>query len=231
MAQPGLHALLAVATRKTFSPRRWFALGLAFGSLIPDADLYAQAFAFVARGMAPATADRLFHRTFTHSLFFALALWAACYAASWVRGGDGLRTFGAGLALGVALLHTAVDVLTWFDGVGVLWPIWEVNLWAGVHVPEVTGKLLGAGNFYACAAYLASLGWLARRAHTRADYLPRLWLYTLVNLALGIVFTALAFGLPTLAFLGYGAVAFLGFAYPNALWVTWQMRGVLETDS
>jgi hypothetical protein len=53
MPQPGLHAILALATRRKSAMRRWFALGLVFGALLPDADSYPQAYAIVVRGWTP----------------------------------------------------------------------------------------------------------------------------------------------------------------------------------
>ena len=103
MPQPAVHAILALATRKTFSIKRWFAFGLIFGSLIPDADGYPQAFAILVQGMDAAKAETIYHRTLTHSLYFALGALALFYLISLVKGGRELRIFGLGLATGMAL--------------------------------------------------------------------------------------------------------------------------------
>jgi len=228
MPQPGLHAVLALATRKTFSRRRWFALGLVFGSLIPDADSYPQAFAIIARGMDPRTAEAIYHRTFTHSLFLALAVGVVFYSISLLRGGTALRTFGAGLAVGIAVLHSLVDIFAWFDRVGILWPFWSVNLWSWLTLPEIVGKLLRAGNFWAFAGYFAYLAAVASRTGTNRAYLPRLRRYTYAQLALAVLFTVLAFALPARTYNIPDGAAFLFLAYPNALWVTWRMREAIE---
>jgi membrane-bound metal-dependent hydrolase YbcI (DUF457 family) len=228
MAQPGLHAILALATRKTFSKQRWFALGLTFGALIPDADSYPQAFAILLSRMDPIQAEEIFHRTLTHSLFFALAVGLAFYLVSLVRGGPALRTFGWGLATGIAVLHILVDIFTWFDGVGILWPFWSINLWAWLTLPEVVKNLIRAGNFLAFAAYFAYLAAIARRSPANLHYLPRLRLYTYAQLGLGVVFTALAFVLSAKTYNLLDGAVFLFLAYPNALWVTWRMRETIE---
>ena len=228
MPQPGLHALLALAVRKRLSARRWFALGLVFGSLLPDADGYPQAFAILVQKMDAQAAEALYHRTFTHTLFFPLAVVIALYLISLVRGGGALRVFGYGLAVGMALLHSVVDILGWFDGVGLLWPVWSVNLWGWLDLPDLVLKLLRAGNFWAFAGYFAYLSALARKAGTNADNLPRLRRFTYAQLALAIIFTGLAFVLPFKTYnLPDGAV-FLLLAFPNALWVTWWMRETIE---
>jgi membrane-bound metal-dependent hydrolase YbcI (DUF457 family) len=228
MAQPGLHAVLALATRNTFSTRRWFALGLVFGALFPDADAYPQAFAIILGGMDPQWADDVFHRTFTHSLFFVLFLVIAIYLISLVRGGEKLRSFGFGAIVGIVVLHIFVDIFVWFDSVGILWPFWSIDLWDWVTLPETVQNLLRAANFYAFAAYFAYLAILARRARTDTDYLPRLRLYTYGQLGVGIVFTVLAFALSASIYNFADGAVFLLLAYPNAFWVTWRMRETVE---
>ena len=228
MPQPGLHAILALAARKRLSARRWFALGLVFGSLLPDADSYPQAFAILVQKMDAQAAEAIYHRTFTHTLFFPLALVVLLSLISLVRGGQALRIFGYGLAVGMALLHSLVDIFAWFDGVGLLWPVWSVNLWSWLTLPEDVTNLLRAGNFWAFAAYFAYLAALARRAGTNAVYLPRLRRYTYAQLAFAAIFTVLAFLLPLKTYnLPDGAV-FLLLAFPNVVWVTWQMRETIE---
>ncbi len=228
MPQPGLHAILALATRKTFSKQKWFALGATFGALLPDADGYAQAFAVLVQKMEPALAEAIFHRTLTHSLFFAAGLALVFYLISLARGGESLRNFGFGLAVGIAVLHSFVDIFAWFDGVGLLWPIWSVNLWSGVELPEIVKNLLRSGNFIAFALYFGYLATLARRAQSNSDYLPRLRVYTYIQAGLAIVFTIFAFIATEKAYNIPDGVAFLFFAYPNVLWVTWRMRDTIE---
>jgi len=228
MPQPGLHAVLALATRNSFSKQHWFALGLTFGALLPDADGYPQAFAVLVGKMDPIQAEAIYHRTLTHSLFFALAVGLAFYLVSLVRGGRSLRTFGWGMATGIALIHIFVDIFAWFDGVGILWPLWSINLWGWVTLPEVVKNLLRAGNFLAFAAFFAYLAALARRAQTDISYLARLRLYTYIELGLGILFTVLAFMLSVKTYNIPDGAIFLFWAYPNALWVTWKMRETIE---
>jgi membrane-bound metal-dependent hydrolase YbcI (DUF457 family) len=224
MPQPGLHAVLALATRNSFSRRPWFTLGLTFGALLPDADSYPQAFAIIIGRMNPVEAEAIFHRTLTHSLFFALAAGIAFYLASLRRGGQPLRIFGWGLATGIAVIHIFVDIFAWFDGVGILWPLWSINLWAWLSLPEIVTNLLRAGNFLAFAAFFAYLTILARQARTDLDYLPRLRLYMYIQLGLGLLFSGSAFILSAQAYNISDGALFLFWAYPNALWVTWQMK-------
>ena len=228
MPQPGLHAVLALAARGKISTERGFAVGLALGSLIPDIDSYPQAVAVLAGGMDPAEAEAIFHRTLTHSVFFALALLAGFTLAGYASRRRGLRWFGYGLTIGVLLFHIAPDVFLWFDGVGIFWPLGSVNLWSRVALPEVAVNLLRAANFWAFALYFTYLASVARKAGADADYLPRLRWYLYVQLALGVVFMALGFALPFKTYNTLDGVAFLFWAYPNALWVTWRMRRAIE---
>jgi len=127
------------------------------------------------------------------------------------------------------VLHILPDVFAWFDGVGILWPFWSINLWSWLTLPEIVQKLLRAGNFFAFAAYFYYLILLARRASSNGAYLPRLRLYTFLQAGLGLVFTVLAFLLSTASYNTPDGALFLFWAYPNALWVTWRMKDTIES--
>jgi LexA-binding, inner membrane-associated putative hydrolase len=228
MPQTGLHAALALATRKTFSKQRWFALGLTFGALTPDADSYPQAFAIILGKMDPLKAQEIFHRTLAHSLLFALAVGVGFYIVSLASGAPSLRKFGLGMATGIAALHIFVDIFAWFDAVGILWPLWSLNLWSWFTTPEVMKNIIRSGNFLAFAGYFAYLAVIARRANTNTSYLSRLRLYTYAQVGLGVVFLVLAFFLSAKAYNLPDGTAYLFLAYPNALWVTWRMRETIE---
>ena len=172
MPQPGIHAVLALATRKTFSKKRWFAFGLVLGALLPDLDGYAQAYGFLVQGISNEAAAAIYHRTLTHSLFFAAAIALLFYLLSLWRGNAELNYLGLGMATGIALLHSFVDIFAWFDGVGLLWPIWQINLWSGVIVSESVARLLRSANFLAFGWYFAYLLSLAGRVGMDRAYLP-----------------------------------------------------------
>jgi membrane-bound metal-dependent hydrolase YbcI (DUF457 family) len=227
MPQPGLHAVLALATRNGFSRQQGFALGLTFGALLPDADGYPQAAAIIIGRMDPVEAEAIFHRTLTHSLFFAVAVGVVFYILSVLYRSRPLRIFGWGLATGIAVIHIFVDIFAWFDGVGILWPLWSINLWSWLALPAIITNLLRAGNFLAFAAFFAYLAVLARQAKTNTGYLPRLRLYTYIQLGLGLLFTGLAFIMPATAYNIADGTLFLFWAYPNALWVTWRMQNTI----
>lgn len=120
MPHPGFHAAIALSVRKTFSTKQWFALGLVFGSMLPDADSYPQAFAILVRGMEPHAAEAVFHRTFTHTLFFPAAVALIFLLIYAFKRDVSLLNFGLGMATGSAVLHSLVDILGFFDGVGLL---------------------------------------------------------------------------------------------------------------
>jgi membrane-bound metal-dependent hydrolase YbcI (DUF457 family) len=224
MPQPGIHAALALATRKTFSSKPWFALGLVFGALLPDLDGYAQAFGTIVQKLDADTAEALYHRTLTHSLFFALGLWLVFFIIYLLRRNRNLFNFGSGMALGIALLHIFVDIFAWFDGVGILWPFWSINIWRWLTLPQIVKNLLRAGNFLAIGIYFVYLLSIARRGGTDQSYQPRLRFYTYAQFAVGIVFTVLALTLPAGLYNILDGAFFLFLAYPNAFWVTWRMK-------
>jgi len=224
MPQPGLHAVVALASKRWFPKKPMLATGLVFGSLVPDLDGYAQAVAVLLK-VNPAEAEATYHRTLTHSLFTALAIGLLFQVVGAIRSSDRTRWFGIGLMVGMAVFHGLLDILAWFDGVGILWPVKSVNLWQSVHLSELVTNLLRAGNFLAFAAYFF---YFLKLAKEESPYLRRLRTYTILQLGIGIVMTVLAVTIPakTYGFLDGGIL--LLWAYPNALWVTWKMKDTIE---
>ena len=227
MPQPGLHGLFALGVLRLRPAPRGFALGLMAGALLPDLDTYPQGIAVVL-GMDPARAEAVFHRTLTHSLFFAIGVALALAGSARLRGDRAQMAFAGGWLLGSVGLHILPDLLAWFDGVGILWPLWSVNLWAGVALPHPVPNLLRAMNFYAFAAYLFAMGKEARRRGMDRRGLISLRKEVKVQLGLGALFTPLALLLPTSQYNLLDGAAFLLWAYPRVLWITWRMRSVIE---
>jgi len=228
MPHPGFHGVLALAARKTFSTKHWFALGLAFGSMIPDADGYPQAVAIMAQGMDPHVAEAIFHRTFTHTLFFPLAIALIFWLIYLFKRDQTLLNFGLGMATGSAILHSLVDILGFFDGVGLLWPIWSINLYANVQLTDHQVQMLRSVNFLAFTLYFWYLLGIAKKANTNGGYIPRLRSYMYIQAALFVVFFALTFVLPFKTYNTVDGAVFLFLAFPNVLWATWKMRDTIE---
>jgi len=229
MPQPGLHGLFALSVLRLRPAPRGFALGLMAGALLPDLDTYPQGVAVVL-GMDPARAEALFHRTLTHSLFFAIGVALVLAGSARLRGDRARMAFAGGWLLGSVGLHILPDLLAWFDGVGILWPLWSVNLWASVVLPDPVQNLLRAANFCAFAAYLFLLGKEAQRRGMGERELASLRKEVKVQLGFGALFTPLAFLLPASQYNFLDGAAFLLWAYPRVLWITWRMRSVVEGD-
>jgi len=228
MPHPGFHGVIALAARKAFSKKHWFALGLVFGSMIPDADGYPQAFAIMAQGMDPHLAEATFHRTFTHTLFFPLAILLIFLLIYLFKRDLNVLSFGLGLGAGSAILHSLVDILGFFDGVGLLWPFWSINLWSGVELTDHQVQMLRSVNFLAFTLYFWYLLAIAKRANTNAEYTPRLRIYLIAQAVLFVVFFTLTFVLPFNIYNTIDGAVFLFLAFPNVLWVTWKMRKTIE---
>ena len=157
MAQAGIHGMVGTAVRRWTPNQTWLPLGIVVGSLLPDLDNLAVAFATLTQRPT----DGL-HRTFTHSLFTVAALIVGFYIVELLTGRTKWRNLGLGLGIGV-LLHILLDRLIWFNGVAILWPLssW-INLWADVSPPEWFAKLLLPLEFLFLALFFLLL---ARRAH------------------------------------------------------------------
>ncbi|MCI0521209.1 MAG: metal-dependent hydrolase [Chloroflexi bacterium] len=188
MPQAGMHALVGAAMRRITPPREWLLLGVILGSMFPDLDNYAVA---VATLMGRDTHG--LHRTFTHSVFTILTALIFFYLIGGVRRQPRWTNLGVGFAAGIGL-HILLDLLIWFNGVEVLWPLGGlVNLWEGISPPEWFARLLDPAEFLFAFLYFAWLAKTARARRTDAQFLPMLRRWTIAMLILLVVFTPLAF--------------------------------------
>ncbi|MDH4135113.1 MAG: metal-dependent hydrolase, partial [Anaerolineae bacterium] len=157
MAQAGIHSIVGTAVRKWTPDRVWLMLGIVFGNMLPDADNLAVAVATVT-GLP----TEGLHRTFTHSLFTVAVVVIAFYIVAWATKRPRWGNLGLGLGIGI-LMHILLDLLIWFNGVEILWPIpsW-VNLWSNVTPPEWWSKLMMPAEFLFFALFFVLLDVTAR---------------------------------------------------------------------
>jgi membrane-bound metal-dependent hydrolase YbcI (DUF457 family) len=217
MAQAGIHSTLAVAVRKWTPDRTWLMLGILLGSMLPDADNLAVAVATVAK-----LPTEGLHRTFTHSLFTVLAVVVVFYIVARLTKQSRWNNLGIGLGIGI-LLHILLDLLIWFNGVAILWPIpsW-INFWTGVTPAPWFDKLMMTVEFLFFALFFIGLSTMARRQGTDLEYLRRLRTWTWVEFDLFLIFTVLAFFLSKGFMIPYGLVYLLSLGL--AIGVTVRMR-------
>ncbi len=221
MAQAGIHGLVGVAIGRWTPGREGLALGIVLGSFLPDFDNFAVGVATVTG----ASTEGL-HRTLTHSLFFALGLVLIFQVAAMVAKRPFLANLGLGLGIGT-LLHRVRDLLIWFNGVPVLWPLNSyVNLWAGVTPPQWFSDLLLPLENLFFAAYFWGLALLARRQGTNLERLRALREWTAVQLLFFLIFLVLVYTLDSGFLTIYGA-AYL-FSLGLAAVLTVQMRQTIE---
>jgi membrane-bound metal-dependent hydrolase YbcI (DUF457 family) len=224
MAQAGIHSLLGMAVRKWAPNRKWLMLGLILGNLLPDADNLAVAIATLAR----LPTDGL-HRTFTHSLFFVAALIVVFQIVAWAVKRPEWGNLGWGLGAGV-LMHILLDLLIWFNGVEILWPIpsW-INLWSWVTPPGWWESLMLPVEFLFFALFFLALGIRARVRGTDAGFLRALRAWMVVQGVLFVVFTVLVYTMETGFMVPYGALYLLSLGL--AFGVTIRMRRTVEAPA
>ncbi len=162
------HGMLALAMGAVMAPRPALRLFLAAGAgcaVLPDIDLMAPLFELGSRSA---------HRTFTHSIVFALAV-GVLGAISVPRRFDRYRTrFGVYLALATAS-HGLLDALTTYDmGVAFLSPISAhryVPPWRPITGPSVELWLVLLPSFVILCLVLhlrgVTLAWPRRKAPLR----------------------------------------------------------------
>jgi membrane-bound metal-dependent hydrolase YbcI (DUF457 family) len=221
MAQAGIHSMLGVALKKWSPARKWLMLGIVLGNLLPDADNLAVAIATVTGNAT----DGL-HRTFTHSLLFVAAIIIVFYGIAWATQKSEIRNLGIGLGIGV-LMHILLDLLIWFNGVEILWPLnsW-INLWEGVTPPEWWSKLMMPIENLFFALFFLSLASIAHKQNTDADFLPKLRIWTWVQGILFIVFLVMVYAMETGFMTIFGAVYLLSLGL--AFGITIRMRNTVE---
>jgi len=222
MAQAGIHGLVGVALRKVAPRREWLVFGLVLGNLFPDADNLAVAAATVLK-----LSTEGLHRTFTHSIFAAILLFGIFYLIGKLTKKSRLITFGAGFAAGI-LLHILLDLIIWFDGVAILWPlpVW-VDLWKGVSPAVWFEKLLLPAEFLFFALFFWSLARLQAKTGTEPVLFLRYWI--LLQIGLFIAFTLLVY------LMGPGFMTIYGLLYLLSLGLAWgitiRMRDVLDVQT
>ena len=224
MPQAGLHGLTGMAVSRFAGKREWLLLGIILGTMLPDMDNVAVAIATLAKADAHGL-----HRTFTHSVFFVALIVAVFYAIGMFRKQPRWTNLGIGLGIGVTM-HILLDLLGWFNGVSVLWPIdYELNFWRNAAPPEWFMKFMDPAELLMFAIFLYGLGVWARRYNTDAGYADRLRNWMLVEIVLFLIFTPLAYimtrGLQTI----FGAVYL--FSLFMVFLVTIRMRETINAAS
>ncbi len=221
MAQAGIHGIVGIAVRKWTPVRKWLMLGIVLGNLFPDADNLA-----VAAATLMGKPVEGLHRTFTHSLFFVAAIVVVFYGVAWASKRAEWGNLGLGLGIGVSM-HIALDLLVWFNGVEILWPLpsW-VNLWTNVTPPEWYDKLMMPVENLFFALFFVFLASTARKRDTDVGYLPKLRIWTWVQGILFVIFLVMVYTMKSgfLTIFGLFYLLSLGLAFG----VTIRMRETVE---
>ena len=186
MPQAGIHGMVGMATRKWTGAREWMLLGAVLGSVAPDLDNLGVAVATLTGGSTEGI-----HRTATHSLFFVAVVVAVFYIIGSIRKDSRWRNLGLGLGLGI-LLHSLLDLVLWFNGVYLFWPLGgEVNFWPNGYPSEWFHEFNEqAAEFLFFGIYLWLLGSWARKFGTDGEFLGKLRFWMWFEFALFILFFA-----------------------------------------
>ena len=221
MAQAGIHGLIGMAVRKWTPERTGLMLGIILGSMLPDADNLAVAVATVAR-----LPTEGLHRTFTHSLFTVLGVIVVFYLVSLFTKRPRWNNLGIGLGVGI-LMHILLDLLIWFDGVAIVWPVpfWP-NLWSSVTPPAWWKTLMQPLELLFFALFFLTLFFLARKQASDLGFLGKLRFWTGLEALLFCVFLVLAYTLSKGFLTIFGVVYLLSLGL--ALGVTLRMRATIE---
>jgi membrane-bound metal-dependent hydrolase YbcI (DUF457 family) len=221
MPQAGLHGIVGAYVRRWTPRREWLFLGLVLGVMFPDLDNIAVAVATVAK-----LPKEGLHRTFTHSIFTIAAILVLFYLVAALTKQARWKNLGFGLGIGTGI-HILMDLIGWFNGVEILWPIpYELNFWTWYTPPEWLNKLLETAEFLFFGLFFAMLVSLARRSNTDTAYLPRLRFWVVAQFILFALFTVLAFTMTSGYFTIYGVLYLLSLFL--AFGISIRMRKTIE---
>ncbi len=190
MANAGMHALIGTTVKKLAPKKAWLFLGIVLGNMLPDLDNYAVAVVTLTGGD-----PHPMHRTFTHSIFTILTLIVIFFIFAKLRGDDRWSNLGLGLGIGVGM-HMAVDMLVWFNGVNLLWPLGgEYTLWKTPLAEDhwFMKFIAHPAEFLFFWLYLAWLGKTATANNTDGGHLKGLRGWTIAMLILFAVTLPLAY--------------------------------------
>ena len=227
MPQNGVHAIIGTVTRKWMPQKEWLLLGVVLGNMFPDLDNLVVAYATLAKLPDPEG----FHRTFTHSIFTIALILVLFYIIAAVTQNEKWKNFGNGFGVGI-LMHILVDLVLWFNGVALLWPIqYELNFWSWFVTPAWLKIFLDTGEFLAFGLYFLLLNSLSQKQNTDGDRRRSLNMWAIVQFTLFILFTLMFFvmGAKGLQYTIFGALYLISMII--AMSVTIRMRRTVETIS
>jgi len=225
MPQNGIHAMVGIASRKWMPKKEWLLLGVVLGNMFPDLDNLVVAYATLAKLPNP----EHFHRTFTHSIFTIIAMVLLFYIIAALTKNEKWKNFGIGFGAGI-IMHILVDLVLWFNGVHLLWPLGgELNFWSWFVTPAWLKILLDTGEFLAFGLYFLMLGSLALRYGTDAErqVSSKTWAY--IEFVLFALFTVLFFTVGTkgLLYQVFGGLYLLSLIV--SIVITIRMKQTVET--
>jgi len=221
MAQAGIHALFGTVLRGRAKKRQLLLLGLILGNLLPDLDNLAVALATLS-----GKSTEGLHRTFSHSFITVALIMAVFYLIGRALKKPEWVNLGFGLGIGITM-HIVIDLLVWFDGVEIFWPLssW-VNLWEGVTPPDWWSKLMMPIEFLFMAIFILVLGNWAQKSATDLTYLPKLRIWAILLIVAFVIFTALVYTLESGFMVPFGGVYLL--ALGLVIGITIRMRHTIE---
>ncbi len=226
MPQNGIHAIVGTAVARKWMPKKeWLLLGMVLGNMFPDLDNLVVAYATLAKLPEPES----YHRTFTHSIFTTLTMVILFYVIATITRNEKWKNFGMGFGAGI-LMHIALDLVFWFNGVELLWPLssYELNFWGWFVMPAWLKIFLDTGEFLAFGLYCMLLVSLASTQGTNQDYAGKTRVFAYIQFAFFALFTILFFAvkMKLLATI-FGALYLLSMFY--AIGITIRMRNTIES--
>ncbi|SVC69556.1 uncharacterized protein METZ01_LOCUS322410 [marine metagenome] len=135
MAQAGLHAIIGYQTKRIIPYEKRIIPAIIFGSMLPDIDIIVVGIGSLFNNLM--VAEKLFHRTFTHSFFTLIFVYLFFAILSELKKNPTFKSVGKGIAIGM-LIHYLTDSILWFNKIDLLWPlpINPIDIWNSWSPPK-----------------------------------------------------------------------------------------------
>ena len=227
MAQACLHAALGYQFQRIIPSERRLLPAVIFGAILPDLDIVVVAIGSLFYPIS--YAEKLFHRSFSHSFFTLIAVYLLCAIIAEWKKRPVFKSIGQGLVLGM-LSHIILDTFLWFREIQFLWPLplTPFNLWNFWEVPDWIHRTMLVLEFF-CFRWYA---WFLTTKHLsrpnkQSWIIKYLHIWKYWETIFFIFFSLLALWNPPIFLVLFGAAYIPSLIM--ALWATYMSRDTLES--
>ncbi len=204
MPQMGIHLCVGIlgSNKKIFKYEN-IGIGFLIGNIIPDLDFLI----LIPLRLINRELSLLFHRSFSHSLFFILLLSIILIIYSILKHKNIVYIF-LGLIIGI-FTHITLDIVFWFYHVDILWPLpLTLNLYSNWSLPAYTPNIVSS---FEPICYGLFLFLIRKKLNLLNNKYINMIILTLTVLSIILIPFAFILDIETFEIISYGIAISLGF--------------------